>query len=88
MIQTEIVKYGDKELVRTYSDEGRYVVRDGISYNEAIDPPEMGRTYTEGDIIEYPAWINHSGSSNVNNEEIEELRDKAAAYDVLMGESE
>lgn len=88
MIQTETVKYGERELIRTYSDEGRYVVRDGISYNEAIDPPNAGRTYTEGDIIEYPERVSHSGGLNISNEEIEELMDKAAAYDVLMGESE
>ena len=49
MIRTEMI--GD--LIRTYSDEGRYVVRDGISYEEAIDPPQFNRQYTEGDIIEY-----------------------------------
>ena len=35
----------------TYSDAGRYVVRDGVSYDEAYDPLNSGRVYTEGDII-------------------------------------
>lgn len=48
MIKTEMI--GD--LIRTYSDEGRYVVRDGISYEEAVDPPQFNRQYTEGDVIE------------------------------------
>lgn len=48
MIKTEMV--GD--LIRTYSDGGRYVVRDGISYEEAVDPPQFNRQYTEGDVIE------------------------------------
>ena len=41
----------DRKVIRTYSDEGRYVVRDGISYAEACDPVEFGREYTEGDLI-------------------------------------
>jgi hypothetical protein len=40
--------------VRTYSDEGRFVVRDEISYVEAIDPAEFGRVYTEGERIPEP----------------------------------
>ena len=38
-------------FVRTVSDSGRYVVRDGVSYEEANDPAELRRTYTEGDLI-------------------------------------
>lgn len=51
MIKTEIIYIDNRQLTRTYSDEGRYVVRDGVSYDEAVDPAELGRTYTEGDII-------------------------------------
>ena len=36
-------------LVRTYSDQGMKVERDGIRYDEAIDPEELGRVYTETD---------------------------------------
>lgn len=53
MIRTETVVIGGKTFVRTYSDAGRYVVG-GVpegEYTEAVDPAELGRTYTEGDII-------------------------------------
>lgn len=36
-------------LVRTYSDSGYAIERDGIEYGEAIDPEELGRVYTETD---------------------------------------
>ena len=52
MIKTETYFIGEREFTRTYSDSGRYVVRDGISYEEANDPSEFGRIYTEGDIME------------------------------------
>ena len=52
MIKTETYFIGEREFTRTYSDSGRYVVRDGISYEEANDPSEFGRTYTEGDTME------------------------------------
>lgn len=51
MIQTETLEIGGKQFVKTYSVSGRYVVRDGVEYDEAIDPAEFGRTYTEGGII-------------------------------------
>ena len=34
-------------LYRTYSDEGKYIERDGAIYEEAIDPEGTNRTYTE-----------------------------------------
>lgn len=51
MIVTENYKIGERDFIRTYSDAGRYVVRDGVEYGEACDPAEFGRTYTEGDLI-------------------------------------
>jgi len=48
VIRTESLTIGGKAFTRTYSDAGLYVVRDGISYDEAIDPTDLGRTYTEG----------------------------------------
>lgn len=51
MIVTENFKVGERDFIRTYSDSGRYVVRDGVSYSEACDPAEFGRTYTEGDLM-------------------------------------
>ena len=38
-------------LNKTYSDEGKYVVRDGVPYDAAIDPAHLNRQYTEGDLI-------------------------------------
>ena len=61
-------------LNRTYSDAGRYVVRDGIEFDAAIDPAELNRQYTEGDLIPV--------------DEENEIAEKAAAYDVLMGVAE
>lgn len=51
MIKTETFFIGEREFTRTYSDANKYVVRDDISYEEACDPAEFGRTYTEGDPI-------------------------------------
>ena len=42
---------GGKEYDYTYSDEGRYVVRNGVEYDIAIDPLNSGRKYTEGDVM-------------------------------------
>lgn len=61
-------------LNKTYSDEGRYVVRDGIAYDTAIDPAELNRQYTEGDIIP-------TDTTDI-------IEEKAKAYDILMGVSE
>lgn len=52
MIKTEVYSLGGMSITRTWSDDGRYVVRDGISYAEAEDPTELGRTYTEGEYME------------------------------------
>lgn len=60
----------ERDFIRTVSDAGRYVVRDGVSYSEACDPAEFDRQYTEGDVM--PA-------------DESELADKAEAYDILMG---
>lgn len=52
MIRTETVTIGTKQFTHTWSDANRYVVREGIEYDEAYDPAELNRTYTEGDIID------------------------------------
>lgn len=52
MIQTENITISGKNFVRTYSDSG-YYIHGGMpegDYAEAIDPAELGRTYTETDI--------------------------------------
>lgn len=51
MIVTEPHALNWRQFVRTYSDTGRYVVRDGIEYSEACDPAEFCRVYTEGDLM-------------------------------------
>ena len=51
MIVTEYYKTRADGVVlnRTYSDKGMMIERDGVRYSEAIDPAELGRTYTETD---------------------------------------
>ena len=51
-IVTEQYEINGRSFTRTYSDEYRYVVRDGVAYSEANDPTDLGRTYEEGDIME------------------------------------
>ena len=49
MIVTEFYKTRNDgvKLVRTYSDKGYSIERDGVLYEEAIDPENSGRVYTE-----------------------------------------
>ena len=49
MIKTENLTINGKPFIRTYSDSGYMVERDGVRYSEAIDPAEFGRVYTETD---------------------------------------
>lgn len=51
MIVQEHFDVNGRDFIRTTSDSGRYVVRDGVEYSEACDPAEFGRTYTEGDVM-------------------------------------
>ena len=74
MIRQEHFDVNGRDFIRTVSDSGRYVVRDGVEYSEACDPAEFGRTYTEGELIP--------------DEERSDLADKAEAYDILTGVSE
>ena len=75
-IKQEHFDINGRDFVRTVSDSGRYVVRDGVSYEEANDPAELGRTYTEGDLMPD------------EERDMTALADKAEAYDILMGVSE
>jgi len=50
-IVTERFDVNGRDFIRTYSDENRYVVRDGVEYSEACDPAEFNRQYTEGDVM-------------------------------------
>lgn len=49
MIVTEnyTLREDGTQLVRVYSDLGRKIVRDGVAYDEAVDPADSGREYTE-----------------------------------------
>lgn len=73
MIVQERFEINGQPFIRTYSDSGRYVLRDGIEYSEACDPAELGRTYTEGELMPDSTYV---------------LANKAEAYDILMGVSE
>lgn len=75
MIVTENMTINGKAFVKTYSDSGFMVERDGVRYAEAIDPAELGRTYTETD-------------EPIEGESMTETEQKAKAYDILMGVSE
>ena len=73
MIVTENMTINGKAFIRTYSDSGFMVERDGVRYSEAIDQAEFNRQYTETD---EPI------------EEMSETEEKAKAYDVLTGVAE
>jgi hypothetical protein len=47
MIKTENLTINGRAFVKTYSDDGYMVERDGIRYSEAIDPAGFGRQYIE-----------------------------------------
>ena len=49
MLVTETVTIDEREYIHNYSGIGNYIERDGICYEEAYDPPESGRVYTETD---------------------------------------
>lgn len=67
---------GEHDFIRTYSDMG-VKIHGGFpesDYDEACDPAEFARTYTETDIPIEP--------------EETTVEDKAEAYDILMGVEE
>lgn len=49
MLVRENMEIGGKAFVKTYSDKGFYIERDGAKYAEAIDPADIPRTYIETD---------------------------------------
>lgn len=73
MIVQEHFVVNGRDFIRTTSDAGRYVVRDGVEYDEACDPAEFGRVYTEGELMPPDESA---------------LEDKAEAFDILTGVSE
>ena len=64
MIKTEKVTINEKEYTRTWSDINMMIRReDGALYEEALDPVDSGRTYTETDqeimVPELPEMYEH-----------------------------
>ena len=59
MLKTETVIINEKEYVRTWSDEQKKIERDGILYEEALDPAELARVYNESDefVEDYSEFI-------------------------------
>lgn len=51
MIVQENMEINNRLYVKTYSDSNKYVVRDGVSYEVAIDLSKFNRVYIEGDTI-------------------------------------
>ena len=49
MIVRETIEINGKQYDHTYSDSGRRIYRDGVSYETAIDPLNSGRVYVESD---------------------------------------
>lgn len=76
MITTENMTINGRVLIRTYSDSGYRIERDGVRYDEAVDPAEFGRTYTETD------------ERIPDDDGMSENEEKAMAYDILTGVSE
>ena len=68
MIVKENIEISGKAFVKTYSDAGFMIERDGVQYSEAIDPSEFGRTYTETD-IPVEAELIETEEGVVNNDE-------------------
>lgn len=50
MIITETITINGRDFKRTYSDEGCMIERNGVRYNEAIDPIDTERVYAETDV--------------------------------------
>ena len=51
MIVRETIEINGKQYDHTYSDSGRRIYRDGVSYETAIDPLNSGRVYMEAEEV-------------------------------------
>lgn len=51
MIQIETVIINGRKFTHTYSDAGFAIERDGVQYEDAMDPVDFDRKYTETDIL-------------------------------------
>lgn len=54
MLKTEFYRTREDgvNLIRTYSDQGFLIQRDGALYSEAVDPEHSGRVYAETELTE------------------------------------
>lgn len=50
MIITETVEINGKEFIHNYSNAGFKIERAGVIYDDALDPVNSGRIYTETNI--------------------------------------
>ena len=75
MLVRENTEIGGRAFVKTYSDAGFYIERDGEKYSEAIDPADIPREYIETDEPISPT------------EDPDETKLKSDAYDYLTGRS-
>ena len=75
MLVKENIEIGGRAFVKTYSDAGFYIERDGVKYSEAIDLADIPREYIETDEPISPT------------EEPDETKLKSDAYDYLTGRS-
>lgn len=50
MIRVKTITINGEEYTHRWSDESMKIERDGALYEEAIDPVDSGRMYTETDI--------------------------------------
>lgn len=73
MIIVETVIINGTEYHRTYSNLGMKIEREGVRYDEAIDPKGIGREYTETD------------EPIEDAEESDIVAEKARAYDIIVG---
>ena len=51
MVIYETVTIDGNQYEHVWSDESRQVCRDGRAWDEVYNPPNTGRTYTEGEPI-------------------------------------
>lgn len=59
------------KLYRTYSDQGFRIMRDGIVYDEAIDPEQSGRNYIEtNEKIPVDENLENAMPNNLNNDNV------------------
>lgn len=50
MLITETISINNKRYLHNYSDAGFKISRDNVLYDDALDPVDSGRTYTETDV--------------------------------------